>query len=475
MQVHRPPVHHQRPKLVSLGDSLTAGMRNGNLGKADTQTSFPSLLADQVDLSHQKAALSGNIVSSVFRNGQFRTRGAVLSTLRASLSLALPSAFTSLGIDAPNWSFLPSAYLAGVPCDQNSDNLGIPGLRSDELQGIKSTQDLLQQRSSGKDSSQIAMQSALVRGFCHDQDKPASVVDKAVAAKPDIITLGVGSNDVMEAVLTGRLDDKTLQPVEDKIWTYSARGADGQVTKKKSAEVMPGFRTNLNSAVDRLLQETDAEIMLMNIVDITKMPLVQAVGQPIGGLPFAVANFAGSDITDSVVGKTIPDKVKGDGLEGRESFPKGSKISLLTLLGDITRGKLGRSYREDQVLDPDEIKAVRQRITDMNQVIAEKAASSPRVHLVDIHGVIEQAAGPDGLPLRGEGDLTVGAGFAEGKDENGRPGLFSMDGMHPAPVGYGVIANRFLETAKRAAVTRPKLQVLADAQPIDEIALTKAD
>jgi lysophospholipase L1-like esterase len=90
---------------------------------------------------------------------------------------------------------------------------------------------------------------------------------------------------------------------------------------------------------------------------------------------------------------------------------------------------------EDQwVLTPEEQLVVETAITAFNQTIAALAQQYD-VALVDVNAYLNIVA-TDGIPL--SDGSTVTAEYATG-------GGFSLDGFHPSPRGYALVANQFIE------------------------------
>jgi len=130
---------------------------------------------------------------------------------------------------------------------------------------------------------------------------------------------------------------------------------------------------------------------------------------------------------------------------------------------------------EDDVLDPDEIAVVSQRIRDFNQVLQEAAQLSPRVHLVDVHAALDDAV-RQGRQLRGAGpDEWVVPNFTGAPDTQGRDGIFSYDGVHPSDTGHAVLANLILDKLRQDLGSQPRFSRFQNLPPLDEKAVHHAD
>ena len=85
------------------------------------------------------------------------------------------------------------------------------------------------------------------------------------------------------------------------------------------------------------------------------------------------------------------------------------------------------------VLSKEEIAEVK-IATDAYNVTIEAAATGKGLAFVDTKSVMNQLSGA-GLPF---GSYTMMTTYVTG-------GSFSLDGVHPSPRGYALIANKFLE------------------------------
>ncbi|MEW6284478.1 MAG: hypothetical protein AB1758_38040, partial [Candidatus Eremiobacterota bacterium] len=129
----------------------------------------------------------------------------------------------------------------------------------------------------------------------------------------------------------------------------------------------------------------------------------------------------------------------------------------------------------DEVLTPDELDRIRGRIREYNQLLREAATADRRLHLVDIHDLVNQAA-IHGLPLRGAGpEVTVTTTYTGLKDPRGFDGFVSYDGVHPSDVGYAVVANAVLDGIREHLGGEPRFVDLTSAESIDEKAVFRKD
>jgi len=239
-------------------------------------------------------------------------------------------------------------------------------------------------------------------------------VRQAKAARPTFIIAWIGDNDVLAAALLGiAIDGITLTPTND-------------------------FSRNYTAIIDSLLA-TGAKMVVANIPDVTLIPFVTTLK------PYVVDLQTLEPIKDSQ-GKNIP--LLGtfsDGSTGPLSDdPSAGNFAYITLVGAgfIARGMgipqgvgngTGQPLPTFGVLDKAEITQIKTRVGELNSIIT--AATTARgIPVVDINNLLEQ--------IHGNG---VSAGGVRLTTDYITGGIFSLDAVHPTPVGYGIVANAFIQ------------------------------
>ncbi|MGE0493610.1 MAG: SGNH/GDSL hydrolase family protein [Vulcanimicrobiota bacterium] len=467
-------------RYVALGDSLTAGFQDLTLCGESQVKGFPQLIADAADIDFETPAVGNpGAPPCLFRGGRATAWHALGQVCKVALGMALPGAFLAGGWVPPESTLLPLNWLLGSrqASQRPADNLGVPGFELRHLETIANTNDLMAEmagRATFMGQMPIiapVVKAVLQQGGNCSQGK--SAVTRAVEANPDLITLWAGSNDALEPALMGHVDDQTLTPLEDKRWTYHAYNPlSGTRTPYETQQVMPGFRSSLDSLVTRLLKETSAEILMMNLPDVTLIPYLREVGQPVGRLPFRVVTLGGKDITESLENWKIPDEVRSPQPGARDRFPAGTKVGLGFVLAKFSSKE--QRFTEDEVLDPDELETIRERTAEFNQLIEQAANSSERIHLVDVAALLQRSR--NGVALRGEGpEDTVINNFAGVRNAANQDGYFSYDGIHPSDVGHAILANEMLTVARAKLSENPRFGQLTNASLIDEKAIHADD
>ncbi|MBM3462937.1 MAG: hypothetical protein FJX76_12620 [Armatimonadetes bacterium] len=497
--------HHRRPRVVAIGDSLTAGTQDSTTVENRQAQSYMPQLARAVGLPFRMAYVSeGGIGPRLFVNGEFnyghvQRRGQAISEATAPLEQQLANGDIPTDLTAV-WN-IPNM---GSRTEESRDlfahrqgNFAVPGYEIRHLTEVSHYNDYLRAMRDGEEASGLAGEVPLVRALLQNgtDESRGSAMDQAVRRNPDLAVVWAGNNDALETVGHGRVDDRLLTPVEDRPWTYLARNPEtGQWEQKTTAHTVSGFRTSLlgdNGVLPRLLAETRAEIMLMTIPDVTTIPVLRNVGEKVGDLPFRVTLPDGRDVTAMIENWVLPASIRGAGKDGRTEFPAGSKVAMGNLLSRfVQQGNIESPehlkqmlndfssqgmFTEDDVLDTDELSTISSRIREYNALILCARDLDPRIHVLDVHAEFSRMQ-TEGRQLRGPGaPLSVSTTFTGALDEQGREGIFSYDGVHPSDTGHAIVANMILDKVKEELGDNPKFGCFVDAAAIDEKAVLASD
>lgn len=231
------------------------------------------------------------------------------------------------------------------------------------------------------------------------------------ASIPKIITLWIGSNDVLGAVL------------KEGDENYTADAINAAMTSPED------FRANLEPAF-AALAETDAKVFVGNIPEI---PLVAYLVSP--------------STVQAWTGKTIP----------TAKVPAGAKISLpaaLYLYDDFLKEKdwedsMDQRLTDASVMTSDEAQLIRDRVQALNAVLAE-LAEAQEFTLVDFYS---QLTSP----------MNIGAQTYT--NEWGKGGFFSLDGIHFSHSGHAIAANLWIQAING------KLGSSIEEIPVNEVRL----
>jgi lysophospholipase L1-like esterase len=341
---------------VALGDSLTAGVVNGSLVETHQRNSFPAIIARQ--------AGSQDFQQPTIAEPGLPPEAALVSLLPVVVApkAASPGKPTNLA--------LPRPY----------NNLGIPGAN---------VVDYATTVTDGGGPFDLVL-----RGL-------GTAPAQAVALRPTFMTLWMGNNDVLGAVVRGTtIDGVTLTPT-------------------------PAFRVAYAQVVNTL-KTTGATIIAATIPDVTTIPFVTTI-------PPVVVNPATREPV-IVNGLTVP-LLGPDG-----SLPSGTFVTLAasSLLNrgvgiPVFLGGTGEPLPAEVILDPAEIATLKDRVIAHNRAIRDICEANS-IPIVDMNQILANVAA-DGYHV---GGVTLTAAYLTG-------GIFGYDGIHPTDLGYAVIANEWIK------------------------------
>ena len=274
----------------------------------------------------------------------------------------------------------PGFLLANATHPAPYNNLGVPGALAVEIPSATSA---------ATSMSKTAFFDVVLRG------QGTTVVQQALALSPTFATVWLGNNDILG-------------------WATSGGTAVGLPIP--SANVKAAIETVVNS----LVSQNACKVALANIPDVSAVPFFTTIK------PYAT------------VGST-DEPVLVDGAKQYFLGPDGAltddDMIILTAKDSLLTGYGSTKPLEDwMVLSAAEQQTVSQTITAYNAAIQEIAnANTDQVVLVDINALFQDMAA---------GHYYVGGVHLTPKMVTG--GLFSLDGVHPNSVGYGLIANHFI-------------------------------
>lgn len=356
----------------SIGDSLAAGYQSGSLVETHQRVSVPALLARQAGVPDFQLPL-----------------------------VSEPGIPVELHLEAlsPSPLIVPKSTRSGAPTNlgltRSYNNLAVPGATVLD--------------SGTRVSDEGGLHDLILRGR-------GTQVAQAVAARPSVITLWIGNNDVLGAAVRGRaIDGVTLTPAA-------------------------AFRTYYTAVVN-VLRNTGARVFAANLPDVTSIPYVTTIppvvvnpstGQPVlaGGQPVPLIGPAGPLPSGSLVT-----------LGASSLLAQG--IGIPTALG----GR-GTPLPDEVVLDPTELSIIKDRVNANNQAIAE-ICQAANVPVLDINGIMRDLA---------QNGRTIGGVTFTGSYLTG--GIFSYDGVHPTDLGYAITANEWIRLLNASGAGLPEVDLL---------------
>lgn len=374
-------------KYVALGDSLTAGYASGALTKFYQDHSYPSILAKQFGInSFQQPTISDPGIGSY---------GTVLQLTRLVVG---PGGISPVIGPTPGASGQPTNATLQGPYG----NLGIPGAAAGDL--LTKTGDITKLLTGHIDPKTL-MYDIILRDGQH------TALEQAIGAGPTFVTVWIGNNDVLGAVLSGvAMEGVTLTPKATFQQQYT--------------QILGAIRQN----------RPNASIVVANIPDVAGIPFATTIKpyivNPANGshIPLLGADGPLSESDFVTLGASallaqgigIPAAAGGTGLP----LPEGSIDQTGLHAGVILRAA--------------EMTAIRARTADLNQVIAA-VAGGVNAKLFDVNALFARIA-TQGYTL---GGIRLTKSFLTG-------GLFSYDGVHPQRLGYAVVANEMIKAINAA-------------------------
>lgn len=373
------PGKREKVTYAAVGNSLTSGFQNGGLRRDWQESSYPAMIARAMDVEDFQLPLIDTPGIGLQRiNGQPATPLILDGNTIAPRPLTRP---------------IPEMLLnAALPRPYN--DLGVPGA---------TTLDFLRAYNAATSQSPgNPFFNFILRG---EQFQNATMLRQAVSLDPKVMTVWIGSNDILGGVTAGTvIEGVTVTPTA----VYSSL---------------------MDLALDTLLRETKAHLFVANIPGVTTIPFVTTLPAVVLGPDFRPVLVNGSPVplitqesdVAYVLFPALAAFQRGIGIPaalGGTGQPLPANLTLTRAEADIA-GRLTEGY---------------------NAYLRQKAADNPsRITLVDVNGLL--------LDLK-EGRIPGLTGLHPLLDPSGT--AFSLDGIHPNSKGYVQVANLFIEAINRA-------------------------
>lgn len=439
-------------KYVALGDSFAAGFSDNALFIEGQKGSYPAILAQQFTLvgggEFKIPFMSDNIGGFVGGGAQYGPR--LYYTGNANTPIVPVS-----GTPSTN----PTAVLGGT-----YNNLGVPGAKATHL-GFAG----------------YATANPYFGRFASSAS--ATVIGDAVSQNPTFFSLWIGGNDVLGYATSGGDGTNPITPPATFEIAYNALvsqlstgGRKGVVANLPYINTLPFFTAvpynplsnsvlgQGNEAVGvatvnalnaqlygplkgaltalgegsriNLLSTTNANPLLIKDESLTNLaPQLAVIFQ---GAPFNMpAQQAGLFAASfGQARQTTTSDFVLLSTRGAIGVAPTASDSGLGFAPPTPLDKFGITFplQDKHILIPTEIQEIA-TATDAYNVTIQSAASTNGLAFVDAKAVMNQLISPTGISANG---FTLTATFVTG-------GAFSLDGVHPSPRGYALIANKFIE------------------------------
>ncbi|KAA9331420.1 SGNH/GDSL hydrolase family protein [Hymenobacter busanensis] len=420
-------------KYIAVGNSLTAGYSDGGLYREGQLNSYPNLLAQQF-----RTANGGEFKQPLFSEDQANGSGYLrLTTLDlATRAFTLGNVTNNLAVRGQN----PTLY---TKYTEPVQNLGVPGIRVADVltPGYGST--------AGNAYYERLLPTA-------DALKPyATFVQERMAAEnATFFTCWLGNNDVLGYATSGGVSPITSTATFTTNYTaiitaLTANGARGVVATIPNVTDIPFFRTagpafrvkletNPAAAGGPIPQFVATTGPLTNSPATRKVILTSDINN--GG---AIGTAAGRQLIPltaqpylALLGQRTGKAWRDLYAQARPSLGGASLGQFLLAQGVDTTAMFGLSAGNplptSLVLDDTEQAAVATATTAFNTAIRSQATAK-NLGVADMNVFFTNIAA-NGINTSGINNTT---GFISGN-------LFSLDGVHPTPRGYAVVANEFL-------------------------------
>ena len=420
---------------VALGDSFAAGFSDNALFIKGQEGGYPNVLAQQFALvggGEFKIPLTNDNIGGLLLGGN------VISGPRLYFNGSAPVAVEGI----PTTEV--TAHLSG-----SFNNLGVPGARSYHLVAA-----------GYGNAAGVAIGKANPYFARFSSSPTTTVLADAISQTPTFFSLWIGGNDVLGYATSGGSGKDQTGNMDPS--TYSGNDiTDPTVFKTVYTNIINGLTAN------------GAKGVIANLPNITSLPYFTTVPYNPVALPadkatqlntgYATYNgglqqmkTSGLLTADEVAKRTINFVAGSNAVVivdsyltdlsayGLPSYRHATKDDLVVLTamnfigtlvgGDQTKvNGVSVPLADNWVLTKEEIAEVAKATKLYNETI-KSLAETKSLAILDTEVLMTQIAGA-GIVANG---YTVKSTFVTG-------GMFSLDGVHPSPRGYALIANKFIE------------------------------
>ena len=420
-------------RYVAVGNSLTAGYESSGLSLEGQTNSYPNMLATQF-----KAVGGGEFVQPLFASSQANGSGYLrIANFTAAGSPVLVPETSSL-------AFVPGSAVPGINllakfAGAGNQNLGVPGIRVADVTTPE------------YGTNNMTMPHAFNNFFerllpAGSQASYQQYVQQQVAAvNPTFFTNWLGNNDVLGYATSGGADPRSPLTLAAEFDTkYNAMtdvlttgGAKGMLATIPTVTSVPFFTTVPPLAAA-------AGVGANPVPDANKAALTAALtltAAQAATIRFGLFIRTGAGAVREITGN---DRLllTANGAIGSRATPTSTPLGFGIAIANLDAGQAARlavaaapnPLPSQFVLDTREIDDVTARTTELNNIIKATAARKG-LALFDAQVFFDGIA-RNGIVTNGVSNT---AGYVSGN-------LFSLDGVHPTPRGYAVIANEMVKT-----------------------------
>lgn len=383
---------------VAIGNSLTAGYADGALSKYGQMNSYPVMLANQF-----KQVGGGEFKVPYMNDGNGNDGN---GNPRRVLGYVMPCNATQVSL-SPILAVGGATAFNNVSAQGPYNLVGVPGARA-----VDATFPL------------YSAVNPYLNRYCQTPGV-STMLSEAVRKKPTFFSLWLGSNDALLYATGGAVDSPN---------PFAAQLVDTALV-----------RQSITLIVDSLTR-SGAKGVIANVPDVTSIPyfttvpwnsivLTKGKADTLNAL-YASVGLTSITWKEGANGIMIVDSTAGaTSMYMRHATT--DDLILLTTPGDsIKCAQWGvnpmKPLRDQYVLDKTEKTRIQDYIIEYNKSIRDIALTR-NLAFVDMYAYLKTVS--KGLVYNG---ITYNAQFISG-------GAFSLDGVHPNPRGYALIANEFIK------------------------------
>lgn len=394
-------------RLITVGNSLTAGIESNGLTHYFQEASYPNILAEQF-----KKVGGGEFNQPWVPEGS--GSGPLQITAIANDNCGNPSPTIAAITTDSHWS-------DNVSSEGPFNNLGIPGISLQALDNASWASNPL------NPFGTFLLRTTPTPNTTYYNYISSHIED----IKPTFFISWIGDNDALAYAATGGGYLPDLFGIKDvaspPLTPYLTSSEDFEVAYRKILDV---------------LLANDPKGVLVTIPDVTALPYMSAVTSRF----YAEGSDALLAQDPTTCQHSIPLYYKAknsSGIVDTLAAMRGDFIILSAgnYIGSTTYAVQGLPYGlhpnnplyNADVLDHNEVAATQQSINAYNQII-KNLGSEHNLPVADMYQELNDLA-QNGLAVEG---IEVNADFLTG-------GFFSLDGIHPTDRGYAIIANKLID------------------------------
>ncbi len=456
---------------VAVGNSLSAGYTNGTLYKSGQANSFPSIIANQM-----KLAGGGDFTQPYLDDDTNNVGGMLLS----GTQILSPRFIIDASEGKPEHiNQTPTMDVTNIhPGPYN--NMGVPGAKIYHM-GYHGYGNIANLPIGKANPYFVRMASA--------PDK--SVIEDAVAKNPTFFTLWIGNNDVLWYATSGGTGVDQNAAGNTDVTTY---GPD-DIT---NVNIFGGVYQQL---VDQLTAN-GAKGVLATIPDVASVPYFTTI--PYNPIPLDnqtivdALNDAYEQYNNGLQAAVQNNLITQDEADARTiSFSLGAnalviKDKFLTDLSALNMPSIRQATADDLVVlpamsvigetpdpnNPQMVRGVTIPLED-NWILTKDEIANVRAATAGYNQIINDIATAKGLPVADMAafmqEMKDGLAVEDGSiytadyfDGTNLDDLsFGLDGVHPTPRGYAIIANKFIDVIERAYGAKLPKVIPADYPTFD--------